>query len=232
MPNETGAPRRVLLIDNYDSFVHNLARYLQELGTVTEVIRNDRFSVGQIESWKVDAIVLSPGPCRPDDAGVCVELIRTLGHRLPVLGVCLGHQAIGAAFGGRVVRTSPVQGRTSLIDHDGTGLFFNCERPLRVARYHSLIVEQGSLPDCLNVTARTADGTIMALAHNEWPVYGVQFHPESVLSMQGHRVLANFLTMAGLNTSRHLPAGDLETSDPSELDFYQRTIDPDVFRPL
>jgi anthranilate synthase/aminodeoxychorismate synthase-like glutamine amidotransferase len=220
------------LIDNYDSFVHNLARYLRELGAVTEVVRNDGISLSEIASADIDAVVISPGPCSPAEAGICIDMIRALGNRFPMLGVCLGHQAIGMAFGGKVVRSSPVHGRASLIHHEGTGLFSGCEQPLRAARYHSLIVEQVSLPECLKVTARTADGIIMGLAHDRWPVYGVQFHPESVLSSQGHRLLANFLTLAGQQSQRVIPGGDLEAPAPSEIDFYQRSIDLDVFRPL
>lgn len=202
-----GSP--ILLIDNYDSFVYNLARYLAELGQATRVVRNDAASVAEIERLRPAAIVLSPGPCTPQEAGICLELVRALGARIPMLGVCLGHQAIAAALGGRVVRAAePVHGRTSLVRHTGNRLFADLPDPLRVTRYHSLIVDEASLPGELTITSRTQDGVPMALEHAAWPVFGVQFHPEAVLTERGHRLLNNFLALAGLHGQAE-PAGDL-----------------------
>jgi len=224
---------RVLLIDNYDSFVFNLARYLEELGVETEVQRNDAISIEEIRTLAPQAVLLSPGPCTPFEAGICMDVVRELGAEFPILGVCLGHQAIGAALGGTVQRAAePVHGRTSLIEHIGTGLFTDCPVPLQVTRYHSLIVERETLPECLRVTAWTADGTIMALEHTSWPLYGVQFHPESVLTHQGHLLLRNFLSRAGIVTDRPLPAGDLERAPEPGDDFYGREIDLTRVRPL
>ena len=187
----------LLLIDNYDSFVHNLSRYFVELGCVTRVVRNDAISVDDVLTLAPSAIVISPGPCTPRTAGISCELIRRLGPSAPILGVCLGHQAIAEALGGDIIRArEPVHGRTSMIHHDGTNLFANLPNPFRATRYHSLIVDEATLPKDLVVTARTADGVPMALAHRRWPVWGVQFHPESVLSQHGHKLLANFLTLA------------------------------------
>lgn len=189
----------ILLIDNYDSFVHNLARYLVELGAETEVVRNDALTVAQIAARQPQAIVISPGPCTPLEAGVSLEVVRQLGRTIPLLGVCLGHQAIAMALGGRVVRApEPVHGRTSLVWHAGTPLFAGLASPFHATRYHSLLVERDTLPAELVPTAQTADGLIMALEHSAWPVYGVQFHPESILTEGGHRLLANFLRLAGL----------------------------------
>jgi anthranilate synthase/aminodeoxychorismate synthase-like glutamine amidotransferase len=189
----------ILLIDNYDSFVHNLARYLVELGVETEVVRNDALTIEQIAARAPQAIVISPGPCTPVEAGVSLEVVRRLGPTIPLLGVCLGHQAIGMALGGRVIRApQPVHGRTSLVHHAGTPLFTGLPNPFRATRYHSLIVERESLPAELIPVAATADGLIMALEHVTWPVYGVQFHPESILTECGHQLLANFLHLAGI----------------------------------
>jgi len=189
----------ILLIDNYDSFVFNLARYLVELGFETQVVRNDAISVEEVRQLSPRAVILSPGPCTPNEAGVCVELVRKLSDDVPMLGVCLGHQAIAAAFGGNVVRApEPVHGRTSLISHDGSPLFAGVPNPCRVTRYHSLVADESSLPENLRVTARTNDGLIMAFEHDRLPVFGVQFHPEAVLTQGGHQLLANFLTAAGL----------------------------------
>lgn len=212
----------VLLIDNYDSFVHNLARYLRELGCQTRVVRNDRIGVEDVRRLAPAAIVLSPGPCTPREAGICVELVRRLGAAIPILGVCLGHQAIGAALGARIVRASePVHGRTSLVHHDGSDLFCGLPSPLRAARYHSLVVEAASLPAELAVTAHTADEVVMALAHRAWPIRGVQFHPESVLTECGHRLLANFLRMAGITATA-----------PPEPELPRRALvtEPEAFR--
>ncbi|MDB5344599.1 MAG: pabA [Schlesneria sp.] len=189
----------LLLIDNYDSFAYNLARYLIELGCETQVLRNDTISIEDVRQMSPSAIVISPGPCTPKEAGISCSLIREFGPSLPILGVCLGHQAIAAALGGAVVRApEPVHGRTSPVFHDGTGIFAELPNPFRATRYHSLIVDEGSLPKDLIVTARTEDGIPMALRHQKWPLFGVQFHPESVLTQQGRRLLANFLKLAGI----------------------------------
>jgi anthranilate synthase/aminodeoxychorismate synthase-like glutamine amidotransferase len=198
----------ILLIDNYDSFVYNLARYLAELGCATAVLRNDAATVAEVGLMAPEAIVISPGPCTPNEAGISLELIRQLGPRIPILGVCLGHQALAAAVGGNVIRApEPVHGRTSLVQHDGMRLFAGLANPLTATRYHSLIVEESSLPRELRITARTADGIPMALEHTTWPAFGVQFHPESILTDLGHRLLANFLALAGIPAGT-VPAGD------------------------
>lgn len=184
----------ILIIDNYDSFVYNLARYFEELGYAQCVKRNDAITVTDIQTLQPSHIVLSPGPCSPSEAGICVELIQQLGHNTPILGVCLGHQSIATAYGGHVVRSQqPMHGKASMITHDGTGLFQSLPQPLRVGRYHSLIAEEESLPDCLSITARSETGEIMAFSHLEHPVHGVQFHPESILTESGKQLLANFL---------------------------------------
>ena len=190
----------ILLIDNYDSFVHNLARYFVELGGETLVVRNDAVTVDDVRRLVPSAIVISPGPCTPNEAGVSLALIRDLGSTIPILGVCLGHQAIAVALGGKVMRADePVHGRTSWIQHDGSRLFQGLSAPLRVTRYHSLIVDERTLADGLRVTARTEKTRIpMALEHRIWPLFGVQFHPESVLTQQGRILLGNFLSLAGL----------------------------------
>ena len=199
----------ILLIDNYDSFVYNLARYLAELGCETRVVRNDAVTVAEVVNLAPQAIVISPGPCTPHEAGVSMELIRELGARVPILGVCLGHQALAAALGGRIVRApEPVHGRTSLVHHDGTRLFAGLPNPLRATRYHSRLIEDSTLPTELRVVARTADGLPMALEHATWPAFGVQFHPESVLTESGHQLLANFLAAARIST-KQLPPGDV-----------------------
>ncbi len=185
----------IVVIDNYDSFTFNLVQYLWELGASVEVFRNDRIDVEGIRGHRPEALVLSPGPCTPNEAGVCVSAIQALSGQVPILGVCLGHQAIGQAFGGRVVRAKQVMhGKTSWIDHDGTGVFTGVTGPMEGGRYHSLVVERESLPDELRVTASSQDdGEIMGLAHRTHPTIGVQFHPESVLTPQGKKLLANFL---------------------------------------
>ncbi|HQZ72384.1 MAG TPA: aminodeoxychorismate/anthranilate synthase component II [Anaerolineae bacterium] len=184
----------ILLIDNYDSFVWNLARTVSELGHPRLVRRNDALSLADIAALAPSHIILSPGPCTPAEAGICNDVIRRFGPTLPILGVCLGHQCIGATYGGQVVRAGrPMHGKTSDIRHDGRGVFEGLPQPLTVTRYHSLVVARESLPDCLEVTAWSPDGEIMALRHRQHPVVGVQFHPEAVLTVGGHQLLANFL---------------------------------------
>ncbi len=185
----------VLVIDNYDSFTYNLVQYLGELGADVQVVRNDVESLDAIAARHPAQIVISPGPGRPEDAGVTMEVIRRLGPGIPILGVCLGHQAIGAAFGGSVVRAAaPMHGKTSTIDHDGRGVFAGIEGPFVASRYHSLVVSDQGLPAVLEVSARTKeDHTIMGLRHRELPIHGVQFHPESILTGQGRTLLRNFL---------------------------------------
>jgi anthranilate synthase/aminodeoxychorismate synthase-like glutamine amidotransferase len=184
---------RVLVIDNYDSFTYNLVQYLGELGAEVLVRRNDEVTPEEVRDLAPDRIVVSPGPCTPSEAGVSVEVISTVGREIPTLGVCLGHQAIGQAFGARVVRGEPVHGKTAQISHDGRGVYAGLEQGFRATRYHSLVIEPDSLPDCLVVTSRAADGTIMGVRHREWAVEGVQFHPESVLTEHGRDLLKNFL---------------------------------------
>jgi len=184
----------LLLLDNYDSFTYNLYHYLGELGAEVDVRRNDALSVDEVLALRPDGIVLSPGPCDPDRAGISLELVRRAAGVCPVLGVCLGHQAIAQAFGGRIVRASRVMhGKLSTIRHEGQGVFEGLPTPFTATRYHSLVAEPASLPACLEVTAETEDGVIMGFEHRELPVYGVQFHPESIETEHGHRLLGNFL---------------------------------------
>jgi anthranilate synthase/aminodeoxychorismate synthase-like glutamine amidotransferase len=184
---------RVLVVDNYDSFTYNLVQYLGELGTEVEVVRNDVESTDELLARHPDRVIVSPGPCTPSEAGVSVEVMRRFPEAgIPTLGVCLGHQSLAQAFGGDVIRHLPVHGKTTEIIHDGTGLFAGLESPLVVGRYHSLVIDSGTLPDCLMVTA-TGGGVVMAVRHRELPAHGVQFHPESVLTPQGKRLLENFL---------------------------------------
>ena len=186
----------ILLLDNYDSFTYNLAQYLGELGCRVEVHRNDKISVEHIAHRKPERIVISPGPCTPREAGVSVELVQKLAGKIPILGVCLGHQAIGAAFGGNIVRAPKLfHGKTSQIEHDGKGIFRDLPNPFVATRYHSLIVERKSLPKELVVTAETDDGIIMGVRHRHYPLEGVQFHPESVLTESGKQLLRNFLAL-------------------------------------
>jgi anthranilate synthase/aminodeoxychorismate synthase-like glutamine amidotransferase len=186
----------ILLLDNYDSFTYNLAQYLGELGCTVEVHRNDKISVEHIAQRKPERIVISPGPCTPQEAGVSVELVQKLAGKIPILGVCLGHQAIGAAFGGNIVRAPKLfHGKTSQIEHDGKGIFRDLPNPFVATRYHSLIVERKSLPKELVVTAETNDGIIMGVRHRHYPLVGVQFHPESVLTESGKQLLRNFLVL-------------------------------------
>jgi anthranilate synthase component 2 len=193
----------LVLIDNYDSFTYNLVHFLGELGARCEVFRNDKITVDGVLKLKPKGIVLSPGPCTPNEAGICLDLIANAGAKVPVLGVCLGHQAIGQAYGGTVVRAPvPMHGKLSKIGHTGRGVFKALPKAFEVTRYHSLIVDRDSLPDDLEVTAETAGGLIMGLRHVKHPVHGVQFHPESIASEQGHALLANFLDIAGLAPRR------------------------------
>jgi anthranilate synthase/aminodeoxychorismate synthase-like glutamine amidotransferase len=186
----------ILLLDNYDSFTYNLAQYLGELGCEVEVHRNDRISVEQIAQRKPERIVISPGPCTPQEAGISVELVQKLAGKIPILGVCLGHQAIGAAFGGKIIRAPKLfHGKTSQIRHDGSGVFRGLPNPFTATRYHSLIVERKSLPAELQVTAETDDDIIMGMQHREYALMGVQFHPESVLTDSGMQLLKNFLSI-------------------------------------
>jgi para-aminobenzoate synthetase component 2 len=187
---------RLLLIDNYDSFTYNLAQYLGELGCELEVRRNDKITLEEIARRKPERIVISPGPCTPSEAGISVELIRRFAGKIPILGVCLGHQAIGEAFGGKVIRAKKIlHGKTSEVSHDGKTIFRGLPKPFTATRYHSLIVERKSLPRVLEISAETADGTIMGLRHRKLRVEGVQFHPESVLTGQGMDILRNFLSL-------------------------------------
>jgi anthranilate synthase component 2 len=194
---KTNAMPAVTLIDNYDSFTWNLVHYLGSLGADVTVWRNDAVSVADVLAAGPDAIVLSPGPCSPHEAGICLDLIKAAGARIPLFGVCLGHQAIGEAHGGHVVRAPlPVHGKVATILHRSETIFRGINGPFQATRYHSLVVERETLPDCLAVTAETDDGLIMGLSHKEHPVHGVQFHPESIASEHGHRILGNFLDLA------------------------------------
>ena len=187
----------ILLIDNYDSFTFNLVHFLGDLGARCDVRRNDRITPEACMALAPEAIVLSPGPCTPTEAGICLALIAAAAGRIPILGVCLGHQAIGQAFGGDVVRApAPMHGKVSPIGHDGTDIFAGLPNPFAATRYHSLIVERATLPACLIDTARTEDGLIMGLRHRDLPIWGVQFHPESIASQCGHDILRNFLALA------------------------------------
>jgi anthranilate synthase component II len=187
---------RILMIDNYDSFTYNLVQYFGELGAQVLVHRNDQITLDEIEALAPDQICVSPGPCSPTEAGISVPLMLRFAGKIPILGVCLGHQAIGAAFGGRVVRAKVIMhGKTSEITHTGSDVFTNLPSPFTVIRYHSLAIERETLPDCLEITAQTADGEIMGVRHKTLPVYGVQFHPESILSEHGHALLQNFLRL-------------------------------------
>ncbi|MBS0207321.1 MAG: aminodeoxychorismate/anthranilate synthase component II [Planctomycetes bacterium] len=191
----------ILLVDNYDSFVHNLARYLTRLGGDVVVARNDVIDVAVLEHEPPQAIVISPGPCAPDQAGCSLDVIREMVGRVPMLGVCLGHQAIVQALGGKIVRAEqPRHGRASAVHHTGRGLFADLPSPLSACRYHSLVADEKTLPACLEVTARANDGVIMAVAHRELPIVGVQFHPESILTEYGYEMLANFLRLAGVRS--------------------------------
>ena len=187
------------LIDNYDSFTYNLVHYLGELGAHCRVYRNDRITVAEVLAEKPEAIVLSPGPATPNEAGICLELVQQAGPKLPILGVCLGHQTIGQVYGGKVLRAPrAMHGKLSTVNNKGLGIFEGLPQAFQATRYHSLIVERASLPPCLEITAETDDGVIMGLRHRTHPVHGVQFHPESIASEQGYALLANFLGLAGV----------------------------------
>jgi anthranilate synthase component 2 len=197
----------LLLIDNYDSFTYNLVHFLGELGAACEVHRNDQISTDEVLKKRPKAIVLSPGPCTPNEAGICLDLIAKAGPTIPLLGVCLGHQAIGQTYGGKVIRAPvPMHGKLSQITHTNESVFKGLPAMFDVTRYHSLIVERKSLPDVLHVTAETSDKIIMGLMHKTHPVHGVQFHPESIASEQGHALLENFLKLAGFSTKKRKAA--------------------------
>ncbi|EGN75352.1 glutamine amidotransferase of anthranilate synthase or aminodeoxychorismate synthase [Idiomarina sp. A28L] len=210
----------LLMLDNYDSFTHNLVRYFEELGQEVQVVRNDALSVADIRALQPAALIISPGPCTPSEAGICLEAIKQLAGELPILGVCLGHQAIGQVFGAEVVRANEVMhGKLSKVQHNGSKLFAGMPECFNVVRYHSLVLRESSMPECLEVTARVADQgmspEIMALQHRELPIYGVQFHPESVLSEYGHQVLVNFCKLLpGLSPEKLLA---LETGQREPL---------------
>jgi anthranilate synthase component 2 len=194
----------ILVIDNYDSFTFNLVHYLLELGAETHVVRNDAITVAQAMAMLPQAILLSPGPCTPNEAGICLDLIgAAAAARLPLFGVCLGHQSLGQAFGGTVLRAPQVMhGKTSPMAHDGTGVFAGLPSPFNATRYHSLIVAEDDLPDCLVVNARSPDGLIMGMRHRDLPLHGVQFHPESISTEHGHALIANFMAIASMEPKR------------------------------
>ena len=186
----------ILIIDNYDSFTYNLVQYLGELGQEPQVWRNDKITLEEIEELAPERIVISPGPCTPNEAGISIDVVNHFSGKLPILGVCLGHQSIGQAFGGVVVRAERLMhGKTSMIEHDGLSIYGGVPSPFEATRYHSLIVERSTLPDCLEISAETREGEIMGLRHKEYPVEGVQFHPESILTSEGKNILSNFLTL-------------------------------------
>ena len=216
----------ILLIDNYDSFTFNLVHFLGELGAEVEVWRNDALSVEAALEMRPAAVVISPGPCTPTEAGICVDLIgAAAGKGVPVFGVCLGHQAIGQAFGGAVVRAPvPVHGKVHEIAHGGTDVFSGLPSPFKATRYHSLVVRREDLPDALRVTAETADGLVMGLAHRDLPVWGVQFHPESIASEHGHDILANVTRMAGVNLPPRDAASRGEAAASSDAAASRRAV--------
>ena len=184
----------ILMLDNYDSFTYNLVQYFSELGEIVKVYRNDQITINEIEELKPKHIVISPGPCRPDQAGISIEVVNQFKGKIPILGVCLGHQAIGQAFGGKIVHAKTIMhGKTSLINHNNQGVFKELKNPFTATRYHSLVVEKISCPDCFDITAWTDDEEIMGIKHKTLPIEGVQFHPESILSEHGHDLLRNFI---------------------------------------
>ncbi|MBX7074930.1 MAG: aminodeoxychorismate/anthranilate synthase component II [Pirellulales bacterium] len=206
----------LLIIDNYDSFVHNLARHFERLRQRTLVVRNDAIDVAAVRRLAPAAIILSPGPCAPDQAGIGLQLVRALHREIPMLGVCLGHQTIAQALGGRIVRaTEPMHGRDSLVRHDGECVFRGLPSPFRAGRYHSLVVDPASLPECLHVTAQADGGAIMGIAHRALPIVGVQFHPESILTEHGYELLANFLRLARLAPPAESPRGERRDIEPA-----------------
>ncbi|MEW6105094.1 MAG: aminodeoxychorismate/anthranilate synthase component II [Bacillota bacterium] len=187
-----------LVVDNYDSFTYNLVQYLGELGSNVAVFRNDAITVDAILKLSPERIVISPGPCTPNEAGICLELVERLGSSIPILGVCLGHQVIGQAYGGEIVRAKTLMhGKVSMIAHNGHGIFKGLKNPFAAARYHSLVINPGKIPACLQVTATSEDGEIMGIKHRELPVWGIQFHPESILTKEGKRIIRNFLEGEG-----------------------------------
>ena len=206
----------LLMIDNYDSFTYNLVQYLGELGERVAVYRNDQITLNDIDALSPSHVVISPGPCTPNEAGISVELVREYGKRIPILGVCLGHQSIAQAYGGNIIRAPRLMhGKTSMIEHEGKSLFGEIPTPFQATRYHSLVVSPKNLPDCLEVTAKTDDGIIMGISHKTLPIHSVQFHPESIATQQGHNLLANFLTAAGCDPSAPPPTHNLELEIPS-----------------
>jgi anthranilate synthase/aminodeoxychorismate synthase-like glutamine amidotransferase len=217
----------IVLIDHYDSFVHNLARYLDRLGQETQVVRFDEVTCEQLQELSLDALILSPGPCSPQEAGPSLELVRQFIGKVPILGVCLGHQCMAAALGGQIVRAAePMHGRTSNVFHDNRGVFRGIENPLEACRYHSLVVDRETLPEELEVTAWLEDETVMAIRHRELPFWGIQFHPESVLTSVGYPLLANFLEMSGLPVPQPLPTLDEERRE------VERPVVPASDRPI
>ncbi|QLC23417.1 aminodeoxychorismate/anthranilate synthase component II [Parasphingopyxis sp. CP4] len=193
----------ILVIDNYDSFTWNLVHYLRELGAETDVVRNDAISAGQAISSGASAFLISPGPCTPNEAGISLDLVAACAEaQKPVLGVCLGHQSIGQHFGGRVIQGGLMHGKTSAVEHDGSGVFTDLPSPFTATRYHSLIVPEDGLPECLKINARGPDGTVMGFRHESLPIHGVQFHPESIATEHGHALLANFMRLAGLTPAK------------------------------
>ncbi|NLY03216.1 MAG: aminodeoxychorismate/anthranilate synthase component II [Rhodopirellula sp.] len=214
----------ILLIDNYDSFAFNLARYFRRLGQEVHVVRNTAVDAAAVRRLRPSAVVLSPGPCTPREAGCSLAVVRELHRELPILGVCLGHQTIAEALGGRIVRAPvPMHGRTSPIFHDGRGLFEHLPDPLVACRYHSLVVERNSLPKCLEVSAWTKDGIVMGLRHRDLPLAGLQFHPESILTESGYPLLAAFLRLAGLDPVEPLPTAASESGFPCTSGFLGTT---------
>lgn len=190
----------ILILDNYDSFTYNLVQYLGEMGAEMAIYRNDRVTLSEVEAMQPEKIVISPGPCTPKEAGISIELIREFGAQIPILGVCLGHQAIGEAFGGEVIRAPRLMhGKTSMIEHDGRAIYRRLPNPFEATRYHSLIIRRESMPDDLQITAWTQEGEVMGVRHKSFPIEGVQFHPESILTQAGKALLKNFLTMPERN---------------------------------
>ncbi len=218
----------ILLLDNYDSFVFNLWRYFERLGQTTRIVRSDAIDLAGVRELAPAAVVISPGPCSPNEAGASLDIVRDCHRELPILGVCLGHQAIAQSLGGRVVRAPfPMHGRASAILHDGCGVFAGIASPTEVCRYHSLVVDEASLPPELRVTARASDGVVMALEHRDYPVVGVQFHPESILTAAGYPLLANFLRLAGLEPREPAPTLASELEKPSPV--YEAPTRPVTF---